>query len=203
MSDGPLSSNLVTRLREIKPRMGSSGEIFPADFATIDEAADEMESMLQIIATIAHNPDCSSASCGAACQEYLGERVPEVETESKPVATPGATVSGEDSVAASSESSRPPELLARAAGWLAAPDGETKASTTALVQSLVAEIKRQRGISRGTEPHYAVAPWCGHLGPGSCTCRRLKGHEGKHGCHYEGRLIEWGFGLSSQQETGE
>ena len=32
----------------------------------------------------------------------------------------------------------------RAAGWLAAPDGESRASTTALIEGLVSEIERLR-----------------------------------------------------------
>lgn len=41
--------NIVERLREIGPRMGSPGEIFPEDFATIAEGADEIERLRDLL----------------------------------------------------------------------------------------------------------------------------------------------------------
>jgi hypothetical protein len=38
----------------------------------------EIERLRAIVREIAHNPDCSSASCGIACRIYLGE-LPEQE----------------------------------------------------------------------------------------------------------------------------
>jgi hypothetical protein len=49
---GTVMPNIVERLREIGPRMGSPGEIFPEDFATIAEGAAEIERLEHALAAV-------------------------------------------------------------------------------------------------------------------------------------------------------
>jgi hypothetical protein len=68
---------------EILPELQKYGEHLAATdqlqaFDLMERVSAELGRLCAIVREIAHNPDCSSASCGIACRIYLGE-LPEQE----------------------------------------------------------------------------------------------------------------------------